>query len=505
MKRLTYPILAMLLASSCGKQAAPEVVCLVPQIVSTEVVPASDAVELFASVSGSTHFTDCGFGLIRDGLIREFSSTLNEETMSFSVHTGGLSADSEYGFYAFLANGTARIQTPARSFRTLPGEETPTTPGPSVSFTEAGVTPGTTSAFLNATLSGTEEVEEVGFALSADGERFTRKTVSLSGKGFSLTWEGLQDNTDYSFYAWAVQRGITVTSPIQSFRTQKETHTASFVSLDARTEAFSVTLSAQITDGTYVESCGFGLSREGRTAVEYGTPLDGDRFTVRIEDLQPDTDYTWYAFFLIDGQRTTSAFQRFRTPEDPSLKFLDIKARADIHSVALEARLSRTEGILSCGFAIRGSGGDFTRYPADLQSNGYISLTIEGLEAETLYNFYVWARTEEGEVVSETLAFTTLQEEHGEVRFLSVSAQAGAGSAQLSATLNKTDGISECGFGLSSNQHDYIEYSAALSGETFEKTINGLDSNTTYYFYAYFILDGRTYQSSPSSFTTSYE
>ena len=503
MKRLKYLTLALLLASSCGKQAAPEVVYLVPQIVSTEVVPTSDAVELFASVSGSTHFTDCGFGLIQNGLIREFSSTLDKETMSFSTQTGGLSANSEYGFYAFLANGTARIQTPARTFHTLPEDIPP--PVPSVSFTEVGVMPGTTSAFLNATLSETEEVEEVGFALSADGEQFTRQAVSLSGKGFSLTWEDLLDNTDYSFYAWATQHGTTVCSPTQSFHTQKETHTASFVTLDARAEAFSVTLSAQITDGTYVESCGFGLSREGRTAVEYGASMHDDQFTVQIDGLQPDTEYTWYAFFLIDGERTTSDFGRFQTSEDSSPQIMDIKAQADIHSVALEARLSRTEEILSCGFALRGSNGDFTRYPATLQNNGYFSLNIEGLKAETLYSFYVWAQTEEGEVVSETLAFTTRQEEHGEIQFLSVSAQVGASSAQLSATLNKTDGISECGFGLSTNQYDYIEYSATLSDKTFEKTINGLTPNTTYYFYAYFILDGRIYQSSPSSFTTNYE
>ncbi len=504
MKRLKYLTLALLLASSCGKQAAPEVVYLVPQIVSTEVIPTSDAVELFASVSGSTHFTDCGFGLIQNGLIREFPSSLNKETMSFSIQTGGLSANSEYSFYAFLANGTSRIQTPARTFHTLPGEEPPV-PGPSVNFVEVGVTPGTTSAFLNATLSETEDIQEVGFSLSADGEHFTPCPASLSGKGFSVTWENLQDNTEYSFYAWAIQRDATVCSATQRFRTQKEVHTASFVSLDAYAEAFSVTLSAQITEGSYVEACGFGLSKEGRTAVEYGATLDGNGFCVQVDDLLADTDYTWYAFFLIDGERTTSAFQTFRTPEDPSLRILDIKAQADVNSVFIEARLSRTDEVLSCGFALRGSNGDFTRYPATLQSNGYFSLNIEGLEAETLYHFYVWAQTGEGEVVSETLAFTTRQEAHGEVQFLSVSAQAGATSAQLSATLSKTDGVSECGFGISTNQHDYIEYSATLSGETFEKAINGLAPNTTYYFYAYFILDGRTYQSSPSGFTTNHE
>lgn len=504
MRHLPYLTLALLLAFSCGKQAAPEVVYLVPQIVSTEVIPTSDAVQLYASVSGSTHFTQCGFGLIENGLIRELPSSLDSETMSFSIQTGGLTANREYSFYAFLANGTARIQTPARTFHTLSGDEPPE-PGASVSFTEVGATPGTTSAFLNAVLSETEDVEEAGFALSADGEQYDLQTVPLSGKGISLTWENLQDNTEYSYYAWARQRGVTVSSPVRSFRTQKEVHTASFVSLEALPEAFSVTLCAQITDGTYVESCGFGLSREGRTAVEYGATLQGDCFCVQVDNLLPDMDYTWYAFFLIDGERTTSEFGRFRTPEDPSLKILDIKAQADIHSVCLEARLSRTEDVVSCGFALCGSDGNYTRYPATLQNNGYFSISLDGLEAETLYNFYVWAQTPEGEVVSETLGFTTRQEEHGEIQFQSVSAQPSATSALLKATLNKTDGISECGFGLSTNQHDYIEYSASLNAETFEKTISGLTPNTTYYFYAFFILDGRTYQSSPSSFTTSHE
>ena len=57
-------------AFSCGKPAEPLVTLLIPQIISTEVLPQADAVSLYASLSGPANLTSCGFGIVKDGNIR---------------------------------------------------------------------------------------------------------------------------------------------------------------------------------------------------------------------------------------------------------------------------------------------------------------------------------------------------------------------------------------------------------------------------------------------------
>ena len=494
-------ILMLMLLVSCGKDAAPALFNLVPEIVSTEVIPETNSVHLFASVSNSANFTGCGFGIIENGLIREYNADLDSQTMSFSMLAEGLTADCEYSFYAFLSNGVSRIQTPARIFHTLQQKE-PEKPVPSVSFTSFEVVPGISSALINAALSEIEDVTEVGVSISQDGQNYARYSATLETTGFSITIDNLSSDTEYHCLAWAIQRGKEITSEINTFRTQKEIITANFTSLEAEATAFSVLLEARVSDGSHLEACGFGLSRDGRKPVEYGSALNGDRFYVQIDDLLPDTDYTWYAFFIIEGNRTTSEFLHFRTKKDPTLYIQDIQASAGIYDVALEARLSHTSGVLSCGFALATDGGDFIRHSCTPKDNGYFSTSFDGLSPERNYRFYAWAQTEDGELISETFSFTTKQAPNEDIHFIGLSAGPSNTSALVSAVLSSTDGISECGFGLSKNTYDFIEYSGTLTDKGFYSNLSSLTVNTTYYYYAFFVLDGKRYQSDISTFTT---
>lgn len=501
MKRWLYISFLGVLLLSCGKAASPPETLLVPQILSTEIITSTESVSLFASVGGPAHFTGCGFGVARDGLIRELESSLDAGNMSFSARMEGLEPDTDYTFYAFIANGPSRIQTPERRFHTL-APAPPVPDPPSVSFSSCGATPGTRTALLSATLSETKDISAVGFALSRDGSNFETFPATLSGSGFSLTVTDLLPGTGYSFYAWAVQRGETVTSQPSSFATEKETHTAGFTDLQASPEAFSVRLLATITDGTYVEACGVGLSRDGRTPVEYGAVLEGNAFSVKVDELQADTEYTWYAFLVIDGVRTSSGFEHFRTLEDPTLRFLDIQASAGANSVSLRARLSRTEGVSACGFALAGEGGDFSRSTAALQQDGLFSLEIGDLAPETAYRFYAWAATAEGDVLSEVFSFTTKPASPEDIGFQSVSASVEGLSVMLEALLSSMEGVSRCGFGLSENSYDYIEYSVQPGSSGFRKTLEGLKPAATYYYYAFFALEDKVYQSKVQSFKT---
>ena len=491
---------ALMLAFSCGKPASPQMTLLVPQIISTEVLPGMDAVTLHASVSGPANLTGCGFGIVKDGLIREFEGKMDLSEMSFSATPSGLDPETEYDFYAFIANGTSRIQTPPRQFKTLSPAPVDGPVSATVSFSEVSAVAGVSSVILSATMTETTDITGCGFSISADGINYKDYSSDSDGGGFTLTLDGLSPDTEYSFSAWAVQREQRVSSEVKVFRTEKEIHNVSFVSVSAVPEVFSAVLEAKVDDGTYVEYCGFGLSRAGKTAVEYTSYVSGNEFTVKVEDLLPDTDYYYYAFVLVDGSRVTSNFYVFHTLEDPAVGIMDIGAVADETRVALSARLTRTEGVISAGFAIAGDGEAFVEKAGTLEADGRLSLTWTSLQASAHYRFYVWADTDEGRTVSETLEFYT-KTPVGPVSFVEVSATPDGTSVALKAVLSGIEGVEEAGFGLSENQYEYIEYSAAIGSDGFTKTVSGLKSGTKYYYYAFFTIGGAYKQSETYSFT----
>lgn len=496
MKVLRYIgfILAAISAFSCGKPAEPLVTLLVPQIISTEVLPQSEAVNLYASLSGPANLTSCGFGIVKDGNIQEYKAQFNKGEMSFTAISSGLEPDTEYEFYAFIANGAARIQTPERAFRTL--APTPPEPvGPSVSFGSVSAAAGTRSAILGATLSETEDVIAVGFSLSADGQSYQDLPTTLSGDGFSLTVDNLEPNSEYLFYAWVVQRESRISSGVASFRTEEEVHDVSFISLEAEPESFSAVLTALIDDPTYVEYCGFGLSREGRTPVEYAATLDNSTLKAEVGELLPDTDYTYYAFVMVDGSRITSDFSSFHTAKDTSIHIMDIGATAEETAVVLKARLTSTEGVIAAGFALASAGDSYVERVATVQTDGRISLTWSELNPDMRYRFYVWIQTETEIIVSDTLEFYTKPSSAGDVDFVSIWAEVDGTLARLKAILSSLDGVSSMGFGISTSQYDYVEYSATLTEDGFQKALSGLQSGTTYYYYAFF-THGESYHRS---------
>lgn len=486
-----------MLACSCGKPASPQITMLVPQIISTEVLPGVNAVTLYASIGGSVNLTECGFGISKDGIIREVEGIMDKDDMSFSATPEGLEPDTDYAFYAFISNGLSRIQTPQRDFRTLapPSDGTQTGPAaPSVTFSAVTVQPSSRAALLGATLSETQEVTSAGFSVSKDGINFTDCTLPLSGNGISYNWEDLEPDTEYWFMAWAVQREVRVSSEKQSFKTEKETITVSFTGLDATAEAFSAQLTATIDDGSRVEHCGFGLSREGRTPVEYGAVLNGNTFQIEVGNLLASTDYLFYAFVVVDGSRVTSDFTHFRTLEDPEIHFSEIGADAEVDKVRLRARLSRAEGVLEAGFGLSAEGEVFSEKSVPFSSDGILSMDWDGLQAETHYRFYVFALREDGRSVSDTFDFYTKKAPYQDAAFVAVTASLNGSSLILKTVLTSVEGISDYGFGISDNLYDFIEYEAALSSDGFVKTLNNLPANT-YYYYAFFSLNGNIHQS----------
>jgi hypothetical protein len=135
---------------------------------------------------------------------------------------------------------------------------------------------------------------------------------------------------------------------------------------------------------------------------------------------------------------------------------------------------------------------------ATYDNNGNLTAEISGLKDYTTY-YYTLAvkRGESAFEPSETKSFTTLPV---------VSTVNNATTTSNSATLNGTcsKGITITGFSVKKDgASDYTSYSATVDGNgNFSATVDGLESSTTYHYYA-FIRDGeQSYLGEEYSFTT---
>ena len=98
--------------------------------------------------------------------------------------------------------------------------------------------------------------------------------------------------------------------------------------------------------------------------------------------------------------------------------------------------------------------------------------------------------------------FYTLPRPFEDIRFEALTCTPGADNrVTLEAVLSYADGLTECGFGISDNNRDYIEYNASLEGNTMRTTLSALSPGITYHYYAFFSYQGQRGQSVTNTFT----
>jgi len=323
---------------------------------------------------------------------------------------------------------------------------------PEISSVE--VVPGVDNARLTATISGPANYSGCGFVLHKSG-KITELTAEagLQGRSFEAVATGLDNDTEYGVEAYISNADLRIMSNRVTFKTKLKNMPSEepevsdnppvsddpsdspsqdvseepvsvptvFISLLSSAGIRSVQLEAIVEYGGAVEYSGFGVSREGRRSVEYGAALDGGRMTREISDLFPSTDYTWYAFIVIDGERTTSDYAGFTTLDDPS------------------------------------------------------------------------------EEPSQDPSFEPVVSDDPEVGFADVSASVEGTTVTLRAIISPSEGITDCGFGVSLNNYDFIEYDATVESDSIYKTLAGLEPGK-YYYYAYCYSSGNRFQSNTETF-----
>ena len=277
--------------------------------------------------------------------------------------------------------------------------------------------------------------------------------------------------------------------------------TATDVTPEVEAGSDNAVLRSTLSSTEGVIGCGFVVTFPGGRQVEYAGTLSGDSFTARAVSLTPLTEYSCYAFCQTSSGRTVSGSVSFMTLEDTSLKITDLSVKAGITDVSLGAVYTGTGEALGCGFVLGNDSVGMKEYGAAL-SDGTFSLEVCDLDADTQYRVYAFIDTPEGRITSQTAVFRTKEKSVEGISFLRVEAVPGSDSVSLEAELSSDDGVTEWGFGLSSNGMDYVEYGAQVDGLRMTRTITNLKSGTAYSFYAYVMVGSSRVQSETNTFTT---
>lgn len=356
------------------------------------------------------------------------------------------------------------------------------------------------SASLSATITSSGNLTGCGFSVTDAEGRVTDYDCDLSGEGFTRLIQGLTPDSDYRFSAYVANGSYRLSSREKSFHTAP----SPVLSLSkAEAGPFSIALNGRFSSGTMPEDAGISLSVKGRDTWEDHTCFDASRASLsfRIEGLVPETDYLLRPWFQLEGKRFDLDLLPVRTLPEPDDRITSTGVKADVFSAAFTATLSRLEGLTGCGFGWATKDGEFTERSVSPEGAEF-RLSVDGLQSDTEYRYYAWAEAYGRRFQTTPAPFSTLMRPFEDIQVLSLEVTPERTGATLTAILSAPDGITDCGFGVSRNGRDFIEYGAVLEGSSFHATVQGLQPETDYSCYAFFFYENRMIQTPYQTFRT---
>ena len=336
-------------------------------------------------------------------------------------------------------------------------------------------------------------------ALSA--EKGTTKPTIGHGE-YAVSVGDLKANTTYYYRAYAVDAGMHKYGKVLSFKTDFAVTT---------TEATEVT-HASATVGGVVDSsdetlsCGVMFSTsednvQSATDCNIRSTTSKGEYSLMLADLKPVTTYYYRAYAVIDDEYRYGEVRSFKT----TLAVVTGEA-TDVTptSARLNGVLEGSTGRTTCGFFYGTSEtldvNSWTKLTTSSVDDYYKDLT--NLNANTTYYYCAFAIIGDEYKYGEVRSFKT------GVTITTLSASdVTATSATLKGWINSSNSQLPCGFiyGTSSELTAEVgkDVSTTANGD-FTASISNLNSNITYYYRAYVIIDGEYRYGKVLSFTTGY-
>ncbi|MDD5977262.1 MAG: fibronectin type III domain-containing protein [Bacteroidales bacterium] len=444
-----------------------------------------------------------------NGTATSYEVRLNENAAETVTTTStsftDLTANTTYTAYVRAVCENDNSEWVSTTFTTLEAE--PVIVPPTVATLAAtGVTHN--SATLNGTITaGSEAITAQGFMYKATAAA-DWTSVSASGTTLVATVNTLAAETEYQFKAFATTASGTVEGAVMTFTT---TATPVIVPPTVTTLAAtsvtheSATLNGTITAGDETITAQ-GFMYKATAAADWTTvAATGTTITSTLNSLAAETEYQFKAFATTASGTVEGAAMTFTTTAAPVTQpaVATLPATGVTHEVAtLNGTVTTgSEAISAQGFMYKATtAADWTTVAATGET---MSATINGLTAETAYEYKAFATTASGTVEGVVVNFTTLAAPATQPTVVTLEATEITHEA---ATLNGTvaagtEAITAQGFMYKAiTAADWTTVAAEGTANT--ATINGLTPETEYEYKAFATTASGTVEGNVVLFTT---
>ncbi|MDR1725196.1 MAG: T9SS type A sorting domain-containing protein [Bacteroidales bacterium] len=324
------------------------------------------------------------------------SSWTDVTVTSSSYNLSGLTANTQYQFYAYATTASG------------------TTNGSTLTFTTSAIQPPTvttlsassitqTTATLNKTVTaGTETITSQGFKYKqSSASSWTDVTATSSSYNLS----GLTANTQYQFYAYATTASGTTNGSTLTFTTSATLSTnADLASLSVNGYSLSPSFNVNITSYSVTVPNSITTRTISATSADANATISGtgSTGTLTVGNNVRNVIVTAQA-----GNTKTYTITIIREAENiipPTVTTLSASSITQTTAILNKTVTAGTETITSQGFKYRqSSASSWTDVTAT--SSSY---NLSGLTANTQYQFYAYATTVSGTTDGNILTFMTL-------------------------------------------------------------------------------------------------
>ena len=363
------------------------------------------------------------------------------------------------------------------------------------------------SATLNGTITaGSETITAQGFMYKATAAA-DWTNVSATGTTLAATVNGLSAETEYQFKAFATTASGTVEGAAMTFTTTAAPIVAPTVATLAATSVThnSATLNGTITAGSETITAQGFMYKATAAADWTNVSATGTTLAATVNGLTPETEYQFKAFATTASGTVEGTVMTFTTTAAPIVapSVATLPATGVTHQ---EATLNGTvttgsEAITAQGFMYKATAAaDWTTVAATGET---MSATINGLTAETAYQYKAFATTASGTVEGAVVNFTTLQNPGAQPTVVTLDATE---ITNESATLNGTvvagtNQITAQGFKYKT-VFDADWTTVEVAGTNISATISNLTAETQYEYKAFATTESGTVEGNVILFTT---
>ncbi len=237
-----------------------------------------------------------------------------------------------------------------------------------------------------------------GFVVMEDGDVVKRQEASERADGsFSLTVSELEYDKEYIFYAWISNGSAEIHSNTGIVHTESlPVIEPEITSVSAVVVKNSVSLTCTYK-GTGVSKCGFVLLKNGEVVIRKNASIGDGFFTLALDELEYDTEYTFYAWITVGTDEIRSKTGTARTEQKQVVppEIVSISSEADENVLTLHCTYTGDE-VDGWGFYFNG-----TKYGSDSHEDGKFSLTVSDLEYDTDYDYQAYITSGQVEVTSD--------------------------------------------------------------------------------------------------------